>query len=206
MNRFGHSTIKYGLTLISALGLSSCGSQNDSIACTANVVPSLSVTLMDTSGSLNISLSDLDVIAINENGERYALTAQSPLSNVGFPTYVYTGPWEQEGRFIVHATYETDQLGTAKDIVVTSNACHVETQNVEIELYLSNTACEDGYAEVDTVCETLQGCAYPLWEERQTSGLIDGVSSIQCVNSCTLSQVTPGVCENVDLPSIAPLE
>ncbi len=204
MNILGHSTIKYGLTLITALSLVACGAHDDTPICTANVVPSLSVTLMDTSGSLNISLSELDVVAINEKGEKYTLMARSPLSDVGFPTYVYTGPWEERGTFIVHATFETLQLGTAKDIVVTGDACHVTTQDVEIELYISDTTCEEGYAEAEGVCETPQGCAYPLLEEHQTSGLVDGTSSVECVSSCTLSQAMPGVCENVGLPGAAP--
>ena len=200
MSNFGHTAIKYGVTLITALSLLGCGSQSKETVCTANVVNSLHVTVMDTSASLNIDLSDLSVIAIDHEGQEYTLTAQSALPEVGFPTFVYTGPWEQEGTFIIHASHEEVRLGTAKDIVVTGDACHVTTEEVEIELYRSDMLCEDGYAEVNAVCETRQGCAYPLLEEHQVSGLIGGESSTECVNECTFSQIAPGVCETVNFP------
>jgi hypothetical protein len=127
-----HATVRR-FTLSLALGLSGCGGDsNDAatgpgggIVCTANLVPALSISVLDDATGMGTACGATAVVTEGPFSE----TVQTP----AFPAcddFVLGAALERTGTYSVVVSKAGYQNFTASNIVVTANPCHVNTVTV----------------------------------------------------------------------------
>lgn len=122
--------MKYFLLAFLCMSMISCGGDDDSSdeapeICTTEIVPSFSITVVDTDGNL----IDGAIVTVIENSFNEVLTETS--------TGVYTGPDERVGTYIITIMKEGFQDITVTDplvVTLTEDLCHVDTIEMTYEM------------------------------------------------------------------------
>jgi hypothetical protein len=118
----GSTLIAIFVALTCAAGLTSCGR---SVACTADALFSLRVTVVDATGK---QICNASVVATDGS-----FSAALPVSRLGPRSCIYLGPTERAGMYSIAARSGAKE-STVNDVKVTRDSCHVNPRQVTIRL------------------------------------------------------------------------
>jgi hypothetical protein len=123
--------IAIALLTLAPTACASVNDPSDGVICTLQAVSSLNVTVRDQATAQRIC--DATVVATLD-GTRYELrTAGTP------DACTYAGPEERAGTFTLQASKTGYDAGTAGDVRVTADECHVIPVQVTIDLRRSGS-------------------------------------------------------------------
>jgi hypothetical protein len=123
--------IAIGLLALAPIACASVNDPSDGVICTLQAVSSLNVTVRDLATAQRIC--DATVVAVLD-GTRYDLRP------AGTPdACTYAGPEERAGLFTVQASKTGYDAGTAGNVRVTADECHVIPVQVTVDLRKSGS-------------------------------------------------------------------